>query len=109
MDRKEFWVECILFFLSVWRTSVMVIEEEGPGDVFVKLREFTGSEKGGVPVNWYDLDTFGKLTQCPWCLSVWVGLALALLRIISPKVYSIFIMALAGSAATVLIEEKRHG
>lgn len=109
MDKREFWVDCVLFFLSVWRVSVMVVEEEGPGDVFVKIKEMTGAQVSGIPVDWQHMGTLARLTQCPWCLSVWVGLALSLIRLISPKTFRFLALALAGSAATVLIEEKRHG
>lgn len=98
-----------MFFLSVWRISKIVTEEEGPGMIFSRLREISGAEYDGVPEQWDLLSWHSKLLQCPYCLSVWVALFLALLRIINRKLYRITVVTFSGSAATVLIEDLNNG
>lgn len=60
--------ETLLIGLTIWRLSSLLVEEEGPFDVFEKLRRFlgvpeTGEVEGLVP----------KLFSCIWCMSVWVA------------------------------------
>ena len=101
--------EAVTFFLAVWRMSKLVTEEEGPGMIFSYLRELSGAEYQGVPEQWDLLPWYAKLLQCPYCLSVWVALFLALLYITNKKLYRVATMSLSGSAATVLIEDYTNG
>ena len=87
----------------------MVTEEEGPGMIFTRLRELTGAEYDGMAEQWDLLPWYAKLTQCPYCLSVWVGLMVYLLRYLNKDMYNVAVMALSGSAATVLIEDYKNG
>lgn len=87
----------------------MVTEEEGPGMIFSRLRELSGAEIEGIPEDWDNLTWYGKLAQCPYCLSVWVSLAIALLYITNKDLYRIVALSLSGSAATVLIEDYTNG
>ena len=87
----------------------MVTEEEGPGMIFSRLRELSGAEYDGIPEQWDLLPWHGKLLQCPYCLSVWVALAIALLYITNRSLYRIVALSLSGSAATVLIEDINNG
>jgi hypothetical protein len=51
----------ILAILAVWRITHLFQAEDGPGDVFVKLRQAIG-------------DAFwGSLLDCFYCLSVWIA------------------------------------
>ena len=97
--------EIVVFFLSVWRLSKMITEEEGPGMIFSQLREISGAEYNGFPEQWDNLTWYGKLTQCPYCISVWISLLLYLVYIVNRNVFWAVTMTLSGSAATVLIED----
>ena len=98
-----------MFFLATWRISKIVTEEEGPGMVFSRLREISGADYEGIPEQWDLLEWHGKLLQCPYCISVWVALALSLLYITNRNLYQVVAMTFSGSAATVLIEELNNG
>ena len=87
----------------------MVTEEEGPGMIFSRLREISGAEYDGVPEQWDLLSWHSKLLQCPYCLSVWAALALALLYTVNKNLYRIVALTLSGSAATMLIEDLNDG
>ena len=55
----------ILSALAVWRLTHLFAEEDGPGDLIVRLRFRLG---GGF---------FGSLMDCFFCLSLWFSLPLA--------------------------------
>ena len=52
--------------LAVWRITHVLNAEDGPGEVFVRLRELAGRQ------------FWGDLLDCFYCLSVWVAVPLAL-------------------------------
>jgi hypothetical protein len=51
--------------LAVWRVTHLLWAEDGPGDVFARLRHFAGS------------GTIGRLLDCFYCLSLWIALPFA--------------------------------
>lgn len=51
--------------LAVWRITHLLAAEDGPGDIFVRLRRLAG---GGF---------FGSLLDCFYCLSLWVAIPFA--------------------------------
>lgn len=62
--------------LAVWRVSYMLVHEEGPNDVFIKLREASGvqyDDKTGETVSWNDWTPL----ICIWCTSLYVAVILS--------------------------------
>jgi hypothetical protein len=51
--------------LAVWRITHLLWAEDGPGDIFVRLRRFASE------------DFFGSLLDCFYCLSLWIALPFA--------------------------------
>lgn len=83
----------------------MITKEEGPGSIFSELRYKLGAESDLGPTEWDNMDSWGKLVSCPYCLSVWVGAFFAILSILFPRATKTVLLALAGSGVAVLIEE----
>lgn len=80
--------------LSVWRLT-SIIHTERIARVVRKL--FGVDETGEL---WIYPDTFfGYLISCFWCLSIWVGLAVAVLLILLP--YVLLPFALSGGAILI--------
>jgi len=94
----------------------MIQREDGPFDIFVRLREFIGLTKvEDLPLNEqllypedefiHDGNFFAKLVECIWCISIWVGfglsLYLGLTKIIKKPL--ILIHTFVSSAITILI------
>ncbi len=76
--------------LAVWRVTHLLWGEDGPADLFVRLRKAAGS------------GFFGKLMDCFYCLSLWVAAPFALLLASSwPEK---IILWLALSAGAILLE-----
>ena len=65
-------LELIILSLATWRVSYMLVEEQGPAEIFDKLRYKIGVQHTdeGVPFAW---NWFAELFTCVWCMSVWVG------------------------------------
>jgi hypothetical protein len=53
----------------------------------------------------YGASPWSELLDCPWCLSVWLGLAVAVLRRVCPRLWGIAAAALAASAVTGLLSQ----
>lgn len=101
-------IDLVIFCLSVWRLSRMTTEEDGPLDMFKSIRELAGAEDNGVPMPWDELSSWGKLVQCPHCISVWLAAFLLVLKWVDKRTYSFVTLSLLGSSATVLIEESKQ-
>src|ERR1044072_3170318 len=51
----------LIAMLAVWRVTHLFWGEDGPGDIFVRLRRLAGRS------------LFGQLLDCFYCLSLWVA------------------------------------
>ena len=88
----------ILGTLAVWRITHLLNAEDGPWEVFVRLRRLAGE------------GFLGQLIDCFYCLSVWIAapFALYLGRTWSERT----LMWLALSAGAILLEsviDRGHG
>src|SRR5678816_599979 len=61
----ENWYRLAVGALCVWRVTHLLQAEDGPGDIFVKLRRAVGD--GAI----------GRLLDCFYCASVWVAMPFA--------------------------------
>ncbi len=78
--------------LATWRLSSLLLYEDGPLDAFLWLRSIVAG--GPVP--------FRILFGCVYCLSVWVGLACAVLMVTDGWVV---LLPFALSAAAILVDK----
>ena len=79
-----------LGILGVWRVTHMLASEDGPWDIWVRLRRAAGS------------GFWGDLLDCVHCLSLWVALPFAIL--IGSGAVETFCVWLALSAGTLAME-----
>lgn len=90
-----------LVALAVYRLAVMLTREDGPADVFVRLRTWAGcydySERPG-PNGLEPRTSLGKLMSCPYCVGVWLSMAGAVV-VASPGAWDwlVLVLALAGA------------
>lgn len=87
----------LILALATWRLSSLLVQETGPGRVFVKLRELTGithTDDGRVL-------SYGDWTPlyCIWCTSMYVSVVLLFVPLI-------VLMPLAISTLAIVIHEK---
>ena len=77
-------VEFVIFGLSTWRVSSLLVDEAGPFRIFVKLREMAGIQHDADDIPSMIPDGFfAGIFTCVWCCSVWSGLFWTLISLLS--------------------------
>jgi len=66
MARDGYWLLVLVIALAAYRLSEMLTWDDGPWDVFVRLRQMAGAGTGRA--TW-----LGRLLECPYCSSVWIA------------------------------------
>lgn len=82
----------VLLGLATWRLSSLLVHERGPFDVFGRIRHATGADRVG------EMGEIQELFSCVWCMSIWVGLFLYVVRI------PLLLYVLAASTIAILID-----
>jgi hypothetical protein len=90
MNDPGVWIRLVLAVLATWRVTHLFVHEDGPGDIFVRLRRRLGQGFAG------------RLMDCFYCLSVWVAAPMALF--VSRRPVEWFFAWLALSGAACLLE-----
>lgn len=89
------WVRIVLALLATWRVAHLLAAEDGPADMFVRIR------------GWLGQSFAGRLMDCFQCLSLWVAAPLALFVSRRPMEWFVAWLALSGGAC--LLERLDHG
>lgn len=96
----------LTFSLAVWRLSSLLVNEEGPFNLFVGIRKLAKIEHDAdnIPIL-YPSNELAQMLSCLWCTSIWVALAYLLfwLAFPVPAVYLSYILGM--SAIAVLIDK----
>lgn len=92
----------VLVALAAWRVTSLLVEEEGPWDIFCKMRHALGV-RYDAHSQAYGLNVVGKALCCVWCTSVWVGTAGALCLLLAPTLTVMLSLPLAFSAMAILL------
>jgi len=92
----------LIGILATWRISHMLIHEAAPYDLLSKLRYRVGVryDKESKP---YGTNEFARGLLCPYCNSVWLGWAIALL--LGHKPIKAFVAGLGFSAGAIIVEK----
>lgn len=81
----------LIVVIVVWRLTHLISSEDGPFDLIIKIRKFAGNS------------FFGKLMDCFYCLSIWIGLLCACY--VANSWQEIIAMTLFYSGASILLEK----
>ena len=112
--------EIVFFGLVCWRITSLLVSEDGPWDVFAKLRARIGVYYDARSVA-QGRNVIAKALTCVWCTSIWVSIPLATLYAFDrmtadhyksanirtwmiPEILPIFCFAMAISAITIFID-----
>lgn len=92
--------------LVVWRISNLLVNEEGPFDIFVLLRRIVGVRYDEYSVA-YGKNVVARALTCVWCTSFWVSLVCCPLVFIgiSANIPDIILAVLALNSIAILINE----
>jgi len=63
--------------LATYRLTSLLSREAGPFDVFVNFRSWAGVYDIGPDKK--PVTVLGRMVECPYCMGVWVAMALTLL------------------------------
>ena len=97
----------ILIGMAVWRLSSLLANEDGPFDVFARIRNLLGVKyrnEGGELGESFGTNWISKGIICTWCVSVWVGAIVALS--LSDDFVTWLIHTLALSTTAIIIDSK---
>ena len=86
---SEKWFVLVAGILAVWRITFLFVMEDGPFDIFHRIRQLAGDS------------FFGRLLNCFFCLSVWVSTPFGILfgETVFEKLF--FIATLSGGACII--------
>src|SRR6478735_1467758 len=87
MGDERFGARFALGVLATWRVTHLLAEEDGPGDLVVRLRSRAGN-------GWQ-----GRLMDCFYCLSVWTAMPFALAVARRGRDTPVAVLALSGAAS----------
>lgn len=89
MDQLGFWTRFVLCTFACWRITHLLANEDGPGDVVLRIRRSLGDSMAG------------RAMDCFYCLSLWVGGPLALILMQDFLGWVLAWLALSGAACVV--------
>ena len=94
----------LVMALAVWRVSSLFVDERGPFDLFVKIRELAGithdenKEVAVIPERFWP-----QLLSCVWCFSMWAAIVCSMLYCLFPAVIPWLCLPFALSTVAVTI------
>jgi hypothetical protein len=81
------WFHFVVAVLATWRLARLLVREDGPFDLVVKLRMRAGSGFSG------------QLMDCPYCLGLWIAAPFAAALADSVAAWIAVWLAVSGGAA----------
>lgn len=98
--------DLLIYGLATWRLASLFVQEDGPFDVFVKLRELAGIEHDENKEPYIIPDNFfAGILSCVWCCSMWAALLWGVIYLLFP-VWSLKIaMVFAFSTIAIVIDK----
>jgi len=98
-------LEFALLVLAVWRITSLFSQEDGPWDMFAKLRNLIGVRYDEYSQPTRYLNTFAKGIVCMWCASVWFAFPAAFLSPYTANILTFVYNWLAISALVIFVDE----
>ena len=97
--------EIVIFSLATWRIANMLVNERGPFELFVRIREIANiqHDEDGFPMIIPD-NLLAGILSCVWCCSIWVAFGFVLVSLFFPIFTLKFATIFAISAGAILID-----
>lgn len=77
----DLFLQVLLTGIGGWRLASLLVREEGPWNLFLKLRDRAGVPRGAGEIKGF----VATLLSCIWCASIWTTAALWALWAFSPE------------------------
>ncbi|KPL17779.1 MAG: hypothetical protein AMJ93_14640 [Anaerolineae bacterium SM23_84] len=101
-------VEFVALALATWRLTSLLVWEDGPFEVFARLRHRLGVRYVEGSSQGYGTNWFAKGVVCPACASVWFGIAWAIAYLLYPPTWLVA-LPFALSAGAIIVERWNNG
>lgn len=89
-ETTSVWFPFTIATVATWRVSHLLVAEDGPADLIIRVRTYLGRS------------FFGTLMDCFGCVSLWVALPLALF--VTRQPFELVVVWLALSGGAMLLE-----
>lgn len=90
--------------LATWRISSLIINDDGPFEVFAKFRHLVGV-RYNEHSEAYGTSELAELFTCICCFSIWVGTAWALFYYFYPVIAFWLALPLSFSAVAIIVNK----
>jgi hypothetical protein len=110
-------IEWVILFLATWRLASLLADENGPQDIFYRLRTVLGVKYETVKYQYAgtemekDIATsdrmLGRMILCIWCNSFWIGVVETIGILLVPHTTILLLTPFALSAMAVYISGLR--
>ena len=108
MPELELLIRALLVGLAGWRVASLLVQEDGPFEVFTRLRKLAGHDEVEVltmePEHWFK-GFFYSIFGCVWCMSIWTVGGAWWLWEASPAAVALG----AASAVAILVQRRAVG
>jgi hypothetical protein len=97
--------------LALWRVSALMAYEQGPWQIFMRLRRRAGVEMydSGEPTISPQEGYLAQLLSCIWCLSMMLAIPYAAVYMLLPAQVRVASLPFAISALAILVEKVNRG
>lgn len=95
----------LVLAFATWRISSLLVNEDGPVQMFTRLRALAGVRYNGETFQREASNIVAGAFTCIWCMSVWVGAALTVAYWQFPATIVWLCLPLALSAGAILIDK----
>jgi hypothetical protein len=95
----------VILGLATWRVSSLFVNEQGPFNMFVKIRELAGIQHYPEDFSIVQIPDrlFAQILSCVWCMSMYVGIFWTILYFVHPGLALGLSLPFALSAMGILI------
>jgi hypothetical protein len=94
----------LVLSLAAWRITNLLVYEDGPWDIFGKIRDLIGVKYTSTS-DPYGTNVIATAFTCLWCLSPWIGLLMMLSYLLTPTATFYFAVPFALSTMAIVIDK----
>ena len=101
----------LILTFATWRLSSLLVdpEDDGPWEVFGKLRHLVGVRHDQASGLFFGKNVVAQAFMCVFCMSVWIGIAIAILYTSYPSIMVMASLPFALSAGAIVLERIING
>lgn len=104
-------LDIVILILATWRLSSLLSnpEDDGPWEMFGKFRHLVGVRLDEATGIFYGKNVVAQGVICVWCVSIWIGIAIAISYNFFPSIVVMASLPFALSAGAIVLERIVNG